>query len=165
MHSLALSLGSMLIQSSDSNYKPLLYANGFFLTHSYSVSLPSFVRDRTEASHTWVLLSEAQIGTGAAAFMAVRVLLDHGVPEDHILLVTLVASAQGGLWSLQHAFPKVRVIAGGIDPGLERSVQRRVEPESSSSEDDHEATTHERERVVFAITPGCGQIGDRFWGT
>ena len=106
----ALSLGSVLIQSSDSNYRPLLY----------SVALPSFVRDRKRAEHTWVLLTDAQVGTGAAAFMAVRVLLDHGVPEDHIILLTLLASARGGLWSLYHAFPRIVIITASVDPGLQR---------------------------------------------
>lgn len=159
----ALALGSLLIQSSDSNYRPLLY----------SVSLPSFVRKRETAQHTYVFLTEAQIGTGAAAFMAVRVLLDHGVPEHQIIILTLLASAKGGIWALQHAFPGVRIVAGGVDPGLQKFVlpttQRhhhthatRGSPENESESDTEETLT---DRVVFAITPGCGQMGDRFWGT
>lgn len=156
----ALALGSLLIQSSDSNYRPLLYA----------VRLPSFVRTRASAEKTYVLLSDAQIGTGAAAFMAVRVLLDHGVPENQIILLTLLASARGGVWALQHAFPGVRIVAGSVDPGLRKFVwpttqhQRHKKALSSplaDSDSDEPAT----ERVVFAITPGCGQMGDRFWGT
>lgn len=179
----ALSLGSVLIQSSDSNYRPLLY----------SVALPSFVRDRKRAEHTWVLLTDAQVGTGAAAFMAVRVLLDHGVPEDHIILLTLLASARGGLWSLYHAFPHIVIITASVDPGLQRfawksplehvhnEVPTHATPLTtlSSIDSNHhgpiqQANTpidvgrhsHEsNERVAFAIMPGCGQMGDRFWGT
>ncbi|KAI3626351.1 hypothetical protein CBS9595_001712 [Malassezia furfur] len=159
----AIALGSLLIQSSDTNYRPLLY----------SVSLPSFVKQRDTAQHTYVFLTEAQIGTGAAAFMAVRVLLDHGVPEHQIIVLTLLASAKSGVWALQHAFPGVRIVAGGVDPGLQKFVwstaQRRAHARARAavSAADSESDTEETvaKRVVFAITPGCGQMGDRYWGT
>jgi len=35
------------------------------------------------------------VATGAAALMAIRVLLDHNVPEDKIALLSLLASKQG----------------------------------------------------------------------
>lgn len=150
----------MLIQSSDTNYRPLLY----------SVSLPSFVRDRERAKRTWALLTDAQIGTGAATFMGIRVLLDHGIPEHQILLLTLLASAQGGLWSIHHAFPKVRIITASVDPGLRR-CSWPTSPSKPPTTDNH-GTVEEspkedpsHERVAYAIIPGCGQMGDRFWGT
>ena len=159
----ALSLGSLLIQSSDSNYHPLLY----------SVELPSFVRDRQRAARTWVLLTDAQVGTGAAAFMAVRVLLDHGVPENQILILTLLSSARGGVWSLYHAFPRIVIITAGVDPGLQRFEWHAPLPDRAPSEDhypkrkssDASEDGHPQARVAFAIIPGCGQMGDRFWGT
>lgn len=155
----------MLIQSSDSNFHPLLY----------SVALPSFVRDRERAKRTWVLLTDAQVGTGAAAFMAVRVLLDHGVPENQIILLTLLSSARGGLWSLHHAFPRIFIITASVDPRLQRFSWHttRTNADSDASDDTtnssdaspQHAQTQPHERIVLAIMPGCGQMGDRFWGT
>ncbi|WFD05196.1 uridine/cytidine kinase [Malassezia vespertilionis] len=149
----ALALGSLLIQSSDSNYRPLLY----------TVSLPEFLRVRSSAENSYVLLTEAQIGTGASVFMAVRVLLDHGVPEDHIIILSLLVSAKGGVWALQYAFPKVTIVTAGIDPGLQRFVWPATQNEQPLQGD--AVTDAAKDRVVFAITPGCGQMGDRFWGT
>lgn len=38
---------------------------------------------------------DATVATGAAAMMAIRVLLDHDVPEDNILLVSLLMAESG----------------------------------------------------------------------
>lgn len=46
------------------------------------------------------------VATGAAAIMAIRVLLDHDVPEENILLVSLLM-AEIGVHSIAYAFPKV----------------------------------------------------------
>ncbi|SPO23554.1 related to uridine kinase [Ustilago trichophora] len=215
----AMSLGSLLIQSNEDDGEP----------HLYDVSLPSFIRRRETAEKSWVFLLDAQIGTGAAAFMAIRVLLDHSVPEDQIIFLTLLASSQGGIHALNRAFPHVRIVVAGVDPGLqklripwqtstpttsgaakhERNDQRGYTDNAPVDEDDlspgfnrrddlhllasppllsidgrfaannesrhHHSSgfqsqrqpslTAKGSRVVFAITPGCGSIGDRFWGT
>lgn len=225
----AMSLGSLLIQSNEEDGEP----------HLYDVSLPSFIRRRETAEKSWVFLLDAQIGTGAAAFMAIRVLLDHSVPEDQIIFLTLLASSQGGVHALNRAFPRVRIVVAGVDPGLQKlRIPWQSSAISTSSakhertgtggghesqaysdnapvdEDDlspgfnrrenlhllasppllsgdgrfasnNDETQHQARgsglqsqrqqslghspakgsRVVFAITPGCGSIGDRFWGT
>lgn len=204
----AMSLGSLLIQSNEEDGEP----------HLYDVSLPSFIKRRQTAKDAWVFLLDAQIGTGAAAFMAIRVLLDHAVPQRQIIFVTLLASAQGGIHALNRAFPEVRIVVAGVDPGLQKlriplqsafarsSTQsgdspRRTERQPTDEDDlvpglngfhlsssspmsevrhtkalastTARNTSAERQlsaaekgsRVVFAITPGCGSIGDRFWGT
>lgn len=46
------------------------------------------------------------VATGAAAIMAIRVLLDHDVPEENILIVSLLM-AEIGVQSIAYAFPKV----------------------------------------------------------
>lgn len=102
--------------------------------------------------------------------MGIRVLLDHGIPEHQILLLTLLSSAQGGLWSIHHAFPKVRIITASVDPGLRRyswPTSPSTHPTDSHDSKEVEAPTEEssHERVAYAIIPGCGQMGDRFWGT
>lgn len=212
----AMSLGSLLIQSNEEDGEP----------HLYDVSLPSFIRRRETAEKSWVFLLDAQIGTGAAAFMAIRVLLDHSVPEEQIIFLTLLASSQGGIHALNRAFPRVRIVVAGVDPGLQKlripwqtsssnhsntSKHDRGEPihyddNAPVDEDDLSPGLNHRDnlhllasppltsvdgkfaanrgarhqtqrqpslthspakgsRVVFAITPGCGSIGDRFWGT
>ncbi|KAJ1027019.1 hypothetical protein NDA18_003039 [Ustilago nuda] len=210
----AMSLGSLLIQSNEEDGEP----------HLYDVSLPSFIRRRETAGKSWVFLLDAQIGTGAAAFMAIRVLLDHSVPEDQIIFLTLLASSQGGIHALNRAFPRVRIVVAGVDPGLQKlripwstvsssatgiaTKQDRTETRGHAQnapvdEEDLSPGFNKREnlhllasppllsidgrfgsqneaekrqpqrqphmakgsRVVFAITPGCGSIGDRFWGT
>lgn len=42
-----------------------------------------------------VILMDATVATGAAAMMAIRVLLDHDVPEENILLVSLLMAESG----------------------------------------------------------------------
>ena len=42
-----------------------------------------------------VLLLDATVATGAAAMMAIRVLLDHDVPQENIMLLSLLMAEQG----------------------------------------------------------------------
>ena len=42
-----------------------------------------------------IFLMDATVATGAAAIMAIRVLLDHEVPEENISLVSLLMTEQG----------------------------------------------------------------------
>ncbi len=42
-----------------------------------------------------VLLLDVTIATGAAAIMAIRVLLDHHVEEQNIIIVSLITTVQG----------------------------------------------------------------------
>lgn len=52
---------------------------------------------------------DATVATGAAGIMAIRVLLDHDVPEENIMLVSLLM-AEIGVHSIAYAFPKVRLL-------------------------------------------------------
>lgn len=54
-----------------------------------------------------IFLFNFKVATGAAAIMAIRVLLDHDVPEDNIFLVSLLM-AEIGVHSIAYAFPKVK---------------------------------------------------------
>lgn len=49
--------------------------------------------------------------------MAIRILLDHGVPESHITFLAFLISRQG-LFSVRRAFPEVTIVTAAIDPGL-----------------------------------------------
>ncbi|XP_065843098.1 uridine-cytidine kinase-like 1 isoform X2 [Oscarella lobularis] len=84
-----------------------------------------------------VILMDATIATGAAAMMAIRVLLDHDVPAENILLVCLIA-AEIGIHTVAYAFPKVKIVTAAVDPDI----------------NEH-----------YHILPGIGNFGDRFFGT
>jgi uridine kinase len=43
------------------------------------------------------MLMDATVATGAAAMMAIRVLLDHDVPEENILLLSLIMAESGNM--------------------------------------------------------------------
>ncbi|KAI9751583.1 MAG: Uridine kinase [Lichina confinis] len=102
--------GRLLIQSSFRTGEPELH---------YQL-LPSDIR-----SHDLVLLLDTQMSSGGAALMAVRVLIDHGVDEDHIVFVTYFAG-KIGLNRLCKVFPRVHVVVGRIvDDNEDRWVERR----------------------------------------
>ena len=115
-------LGKMLIQTDVRSGEPQLH----FL------SLP-----RRIGGGGNVLLLDATIASGAAALMAIRVLVDHGVRPAQIVFVCLIAAPQG-VWAVAHAFPEVRIVVSEIDEGLNDE---------------------------FHIMPGIGNFGDRFFGT
>jgi hypothetical protein len=50
--------------------------------------------------------------------MAVDVLKNKGVPEDHILFLNLIASPEGAK-KFADVFPKVRVVTAFVDQGLD----------------------------------------------
>lgn len=114
-------LGKILIQTNQVTGEPELYY----------LRLPKDIKDYT------ILLLDATVATGAASIMAVRVLLDHDVPEENIMLVSLLM-AESGVHSVAYAFPKVRIITTAVDP-----------------------TVTEK----FYIEPGIGNFGDRYFGT
>lgn len=80
---------------------------------------------------------DATVATGAAAMMAIRVLLDHDVLEGNILIVSLLM-AESGVHSIAYAFPKVKIVTSAIDPEINDK---------------------------FYVLPGIGNFGDRYFGT
>lgn len=105
----------------------------------------------------------------AFSLSGIRVLLDHGVREDRILFLSLLASAKGGIHALHRAFPKVRVVVGGVDEGLQKlriayaPQPRRADslplgsPDAWNIDGEEPAPPrHGEEKVVYAITPGMG---------
>ncbi|KAJ3053899.1 Uridine-cytidine kinase-like 1 [Rhizophlyctis rosea] len=114
-------IGKILIQTDPSTGEPQLHY----------CKLPADIKDR------YVLISDAQIATGAAALMAIRVILDHDVPEDRIIFLTLIA-APLGVHTIANAFPAVRIVASEVDKELDEWLH---------------------------IVPGFGNFGDRYFGT
>ncbi|KAI1295439.1 Uridine-cytidine kinase-like 1 [Halotydeus destructor] len=114
-------LGKLLIQTNCETDEPELYY----------CRLPKDIKDYK------VILMDATVATGAASMMAIRVLLDHDVPEENILVCSLLM-AESGVHTIAYAFPKVQIITTAVDP----EVNDR-----------------------FYIMPGIGNFGDRFYGT
>ena len=88
-------LGSVLIQSEPESGEPLMYQLG----------LHSNLKSRATAAESTVLVLDSQIGTGAAALMAIRILLDHGVKQENIVVVVFLISRVGGVHAICKAFP------------------------------------------------------------
>ncbi|XP_055311714.1 uridine-cytidine kinase-like 1 isoform X4 [Sitodiplosis mosellana] len=114
-------IGKILIQTNQSTGEPELYY----------LRLPKDIRDCR------VILMDATVATGAAAMMAIRVLLDYDVPEENIQLVSLLM-AEIGVHSIAYAFPKVQIVSTALDPEINDK---------------------------FYVIPGIGNFGDRYFGT
>ncbi|NWX29926.1 UCKL1 protein, partial [Notiomystis cincta] len=164
-------LGKILIQTNLDTGEPevSLAAAWHTAMHHWQVTnRPAFppqlhyLRLPKEISEDYVILMDSTVSTGAAAMMAVRVLLvrgqwggggmaplgpaglsyfcvpqDHDVQEDRIFLLSLLM-AEMGVHSVAYAFPRVHIITTAVD--------KRVNEE-------------------FHIIPGIGNFGDRYFGT
>lgn len=82
--------------------------------------------------------------------MAIRVLLDHGVREDRIIFITFLVARGGGVSILRQAFPKVKIVCGGVDEEMQEGWL-----EGDKTEDNPEGVG----RHVWLMKPGMGQIG------
>ncbi|XP_075427782.1 uridine-cytidine kinase-like 1 isoform X5 [Ascaphus truei] len=114
-------IGTILIQTNPSTGEPELH----------------YLRLPKDISEDHVILMDCTVSTGAAAMMAVRVLLDHEVPEEKIFLLSLLM-AELGVHSVAYAFPRVRILTTAVDKKV---------------------------NDLFRIIPGIGNFGDRYFGT
>jgi len=114
-------IGKILIQTNWDSGEPELYY----------LRLPKDIKDYQ------VILMDATVATGAAAMMAIRVLLDHDVPEENINLVSLLM-AESGVHTIAYAFPRVKIVTTAVDPEINDK---------------------------FHVLPGIGNFGDRYFGT
>ncbi|KAJ7240019.1 armadillo/beta-catenin/plakoglobin [Mycena rebaudengoi] len=94
-------IGKILIQRDEETALPKLFYSKF----------PQDIASR------YVLLLDPMLATGGSAMKAVEVLIDHGVPEDRIIFVNLIASPEG-LRTFCTKYPLLKVITGWIDQGL-----------------------------------------------
>ncbi|CAH8864345.1 unnamed protein product [Trichobilharzia szidati] len=114
-------LGKILIQTNPDTGEPELHY----------IRLPRDIKD------CFVILMDATVATGAAAIMAMRILVEHDVPEDRIILISLIMATQG-VHSVAYTYPKAHIVTTAVDPGLNES---------------------------YHIIPGVGNFGDRYFGT
>ncbi|KAH8688117.1 uridine kinase family-domain-containing protein [Ilyonectria robusta] len=102
--------GRVLIQSDFSTGEPELHY----------LRLPDDIKNQES-----VLLIDTQMASGGAALMAVQVLVDHGVPQERIVLATYSAG-KIGLHRLTSVFPDITVVVCNmLDTPDERWVEQR----------------------------------------
>ena len=94
--------------------------------------------------------------------MAIRVLLDHGVPEDHIIFITFLVAKHGGIVMLRKAFPKVTIVCSAVDDGLSERWLECVDVTGEASANHSSPVDHpeaKEMRKVWVVEPGMGHIG------
>lgn len=69
--------------------------------------------------------------------MAIKVLLEHDVPEENIVLLSLLM-AKPGVHQLAYAFPRVTLVTTAVDPLINEQ---------------------------YYVLPGLGNFGDRYYGS
>ncbi|ORX37858.1 uracil phosphoribosyltransferase-domain-containing protein [Kockovaella imperatae] len=88
-----------------------------------------------DISERYVLLLDPMLATGGSCMKAIEVLLSHGVKEERIIFLNLIAAPEG-IHNVCSKFPKLRLITAWVDQGL----------------DNHSY-----------IIPGLGDFGDRYF--
>ena len=101
------------------------------LPHLYYAALP------TDIARRHVLLLDPMLATGGTALTAIQVIMDAGVPEEHIVFVNLL-SAPEGIRVVRDRHPRVRLVTSSIEEGLNENA---------------------------FMQPGIGDFGDRYFGT
>jgi len=81
--------------------------------------------------------SHSHSATGGSVIRAIEVLLEHGVKQDRIVFLNLVAAPEG-IERLVKSFPQVRIVTAEVDEGLNSNK---------------------------FIVPGLGDFGCRYFGT
>ena len=114
-------IGKILIQRDKVTKLPKLF---------YS-ALPADIAERQ------VLLLDPMLATGGTALAAIQVLRGSGVPEEHIVFVTLLAAPEG-IAAVHDRCPGVRIVTSSIEDGLNQDA---------------------------FMMPGIGDFGDRYFGT
>lgn len=112
-------IGKILIQRDEETALPKLFYE----------KLPQDIADR------YVFLLDPMLATGGSASMAVDVLISRGVPEERIMFLNLIAAPEG-IDLFTSKFPKVKIITGVVDEGLDENK---------------------------FIKPGLGDFGDRYY--
>jgi len=114
-------IGKILIQRDEKTAQAKLFY----------VKLPEDIAER------YVLLLDPMLATGGSAIKAIEALLQHGVKEENILFLNLIAAPEG-IKVITQAFPRVHIVTTEIDEKL---------------------------NDVKFIVPGIGDFGDRYFGT
>lgn len=114
-------IGKILIQRDEHTAQPTLY----------------FAKLPTDIAERWVLLLDPMLATGGSCVKAIEVLLEHGVKEERIIFVNLIAAPEGVV-ALTQRFPQIKILTTALDEKL----------------------NHQK-----YILPGIGDFGDLYYGT
>ncbi|KAF7260387.1 hypothetical protein EG68_02006 [Paragonimus skrjabini miyazakii] len=114
-------LGKILIQTNPDTCEPELH----------------YIRLPSDIKNCFVILMDSTVATGAAAIMAMRILVEHDVPEERIILISILMAVQG-VRSVAYTYPKAHIVTTAVDNALNE---------------------------MFHILPGMGNFGDRYFGT
>ncbi|CAC19743.1 Uracil phosphoribosyltransferase [Schizosaccharomyces pombe] len=90
-----------------------------------------------DAQDRLVLLLDPLLATGNSVILAIQTLINKGIPEENIVFVNLIACNEG-ITNVFAKFPKLRMVTASIDPELNANKY---------------------------VVPGCGDFGDRYFGT
>ncbi|GAA5872164.1 hypothetical protein JCM1840_006340 [Sporobolomyces johnsonii] len=115
----AVRIGKILIQRDEETAQAKLFY----------AKLPDDIASR------YCLLLDPMLATGGSAIKAIEVLIDHGVPQERIIFLNLVASPEG-LETMYAAYPGVKIVTAWVDESL-----------------------NEQKYIV----PGLGDFGDRYF--
>lgn len=88
-------------------------------------------------ANTRIIILEPMIATGGSVAAALQILNKRGIPNEHIIVVSVVVSSEG-LKNVKAEFPGVTLIYAAEDPELNSKKY---------------------------IVPGLGDFGDRYFGT
>ncbi|GFZ50043.1 uracil phosphoribosyltransferase [Saitozyma sp. JCM 24511] len=97
--------------------------------------LLSYAKLPDDIAERYCLLLDPMLATGGSCIKAIEVLLSHGVQEERIIFLNLIASPEG-THNVCTRFPKLRMITAWIDEGLDSRSY---------------------------IVPGLGDFGDRYF--
>ncbi|GFS29940.1 uridine kinase/uracil phosphoribosyltransferase 1 [Actinidia rufa] len=119
-------IGKILIHRDGDNGKQVIF-------------LPAFVTEFTflRPTERHVLLLDPVLATGNSANHAIELLIQKGVPESHIIFLSLI-SAPEGIHCVSKRFPSLKIVTSEIDMALNEE---------------------------FRVIPGMGEFGDRYFGT
>ncbi|EEB09503.1 uracil phosphoribosyltransferase [Schizosaccharomyces japonicus yFS275] len=90
-----------------------------------------------DAPERVVLLLDPMLATGGSVMLAIQALIDRNVDESNIVYLSFISS-RAGIDRLLTKYPKLRIVTAAVDPTL--------------NEENY-------------IVPGCGDFGDRYYGT
>nr|CAD2199254.1 unnamed protein product [Meloidogyne enterolobii] len=108
LRSLTGKFGTLLIQTNEQTQDPELY----------------YLRLPKKLNQYKIILIDTTVLTGAAAIMAIRILLDHDVREEDILFVSLLMT-EASVHSLAYAFPKVKLLTTAVHHTLNKQFSAR----------------------------------------
>ncbi|GMF39777.1 unnamed protein product [[Candida] boidinii] len=125
-------VGKLLIQQDSQTGEPQLHTE----------KLPPLAKGNN------VLLFDAQTISGAASIMAIKIMLDHGINEEDIILVTYL-STEIGVRRILNAFSKVNIVIGKMGSSNDTDTEIRKNEIGYCSDNDWWMSTRFIDAIYF----------------